>query len=502
MNQIANAAYRAAFDTGSGSVDFELVIGGQTYTAAEYTDLRLDMQLFSEFAPGNVNIRTLTATVADDTISVGDSVLLYATYTAPGGTAYRMLHSTLVVFRNEKKDGQSSLLCYDRLCLSEYIFKRTPTWTERDMLTVAGEIATDLGVTLTTRATASIQQWTLPDPGGMTAREILEEIAKSSCGNFFVDATGKLDFLRLPGAAPTAVATISNENTELDSAENCAQYDAFVAVILSNDAGSWYSPSGLTNEQWEALIATGRTLNVDVAFGSQEIADYIYTCIANGFRYIPYSLSGNIDPALEIGDIIEVEPFDDGLLYIAAAYSLEAGAGRLFGELKAEGESEIETLQPYQTKVERAVRRETVERKAAIEVTQEGITAEVARATEAEGNLSSLITQTASDITISFTQGIAAAEDAAATALSEYSESVQEYIRFAGALIELGEKNSQFKAILSSTKLAFTGADGQEAAWISNNELHINRAVIEETLSIGNWLHQIESNGSYSIIYV
>lgn len=79
---------------------------------------------------------------------------------------------------------------------------------------------------------------------------------------------------------------------------------------------------------------------------------------------------------------------------------------------------------------------------------------------------------------------------------------VNQYMRYENGALILGEAGSQFRAELTNTDLAFTGADGQKAAWISNNDLHINRAVIEETLTVGQWVQQEETDGSFSIIYV
>lgn len=79
---------------------------------------------------------------------------------------------------------------------------------------------------------------------------------------------------------------------------------------------------------------------------------------------------------------------------------------------------------------------------------------------------------------------------------------VNQYMRYENGALILGEAGSQFRAELTNTDLAFTGADGTKAAWISNNDLHINRAVIEETLTVGQWVQQEEADGSFSIIYV
>lgn len=79
---------------------------------------------------------------------------------------------------------------------------------------------------------------------------------------------------------------------------------------------------------------------------------------------------------------------------------------------------------------------------------------------------------------------------------------VNQYMRYENGALILGEAGSQFRAELTNTDLSFTGADGTKAAWISNNDLHINRAVIEETLTVGQWVQQEEADGSFSIIYV
>lgn len=80
-------------------------------------------------------------------------------------------------------------------------------------------------------------------------------------------------------------------------------------------------------------------------------------------------------------------------------------------------------------------------------------------------------------------------------------EFVNQYLRYENGELILGDANSQFKATLTNTELAFTGASGQKAAWISNNDLHIKRAVVEDSINMGNWVTRTEDNGSFSILY-
>ena len=82
-------------------------------------------------------------------------------------------------------------------------------------------------------------------------------------------------------------------------------------------------------------------------------------------------------------------------------------------------------------------------------------------------------------------------------------ELLEEYIRFKGALIELGRVGNAFTAELSNKELAFK-ENGQKIAFISNNSLVITNAEIRNKLSLGNetrgWFDFIpRANGNLSI---
>ena len=80
---------------------------------------------------------------------------------------------------------------------------------------------------------------------------------------------------------------------------------------------------------------------------------------------------------------------------------------------------------------------------------------------------------------------------------------LEEYIRFKGALIELGKVGNAFTAELSNDQLAFK-ENGQTIAFISNQSLVITNAEIKYKLSLGNeergWFDFIpRTNGNLSI---
>lgn len=107
--------------------------------------------------------------------------------------------------------------------------------------------------------------------------------------------------------------------------------------------------------------------------------------------------------------------------------------------------------------------------------------------------LESLITQTATDIELSFTNSKAFTMEATGE-FKDFIDEVRSYQKFSAEGLELGMTNSAFKTLLTNTKLSFT-QNGVEIAYISNNRLHITEARVTEKLSIGT-----ENNGYFDWI--
>lgn len=109
------------------------------------------------------------------------------------------------------------------------------------------------------------------------------------------------------------------------------------------------------------------------------------------------------------------------------------------------------------------------------------------------------ITQTSTEIRMDFTQTTDEIKDTVST----NQALLEEYIRFKGALIELGKVGNAFTAELSNEELAFK-ENGQTIAYISNQSLVITNAEIRNKLSLGNeergWFDFIpRSTGNLSI---
>ena len=97
----------------------------------------------------------------------------------------------------------------------------------------------------------------------------------------------------------------------------------------------------------------------------------------------------------------------------------------------------------------------------------------------------STITQNSSEIRMDFSTITDELKDNIAT----NQELLEEYIRFKGALIELGKVGNAFTAELSNNELAFK-ENGQKIAYISNNSLVITNAEVRNKPEDGLTLSQ------------
>ena len=111
------------------------------------------------------------------------------------------------------------------------------------------------------------------------------------------------------------------------------------------------------------------------------------------------------------------------------------------------------------------------------------------------------ITETATEIRMDFST----VTSSIMNQVSANQTLLEEYIRFKGALIELGKVGNSFTAELSNEELAFK-EDGQTIANISNQSLVITNAEIRNRLSLGTeergWFDFLpRANGNLSIVW-
>ena len=84
--------------------------------------------------------------------------------------------------------------------------------------------------------------------------------------------------------------------------------------------------------------------------------------------------------------------------------------------------------------------------------------------------------------------------------LNGYKADVGQYLRFDENGLTLGAINSNFSTVIDNQRLAFKDGDSV-AAYISNNQLYIPNAVIQNTLSIGKFFFLPREDGGVSLIW-
>lgn len=140
---------------------------------------------------------------------------------------------------------------------------------------------------------------------------------------------------------------------------------------------------------------SGRVLRIENPWGTQAQADNILASLTQtGFQYQPYTADNAlVNPAAEIGDAVTVNGTYSGIYKMNRDYS-----SLMATDIAAPQDEEVDHEFPYEPKQDRIYKRELAEARAQIKVNHDSIEAEVFRASEAEGQLSSAIQQTATEI--------------------------------------------------------------------------------------------------------
>lgn len=128
-----------------------------------------------------------------------------------------------------------------------------------------------------------------------------------------------------------------------------------------------------------------------------------------------------------------------------------------------------------------------------------------------ENNLHADIDDLSSDIRSSITSQINAVNDSiqknyddamkqATALLNAHTAELGQYMEFGNSGLILGASSSSFKTVIDNTGMYFKEGDAI-VSYVMNNQLHIPNAVIESTLSLGNFFFSPRSNGSVSLVW-
>lgn len=494
--------------------------GNDTYTSANIVSGSLNEALYTECSIGNVTGKQLNLKLWNVTLDTSSPIVLSVSdgsSTMAKGTYFIDKYST------SPYSEYTEVTAFDAILKTEVVFMKEGEWAATNAATLVEEIADIIGVEVETNtATFGLLSSTIIDQApsigenGTTCRQILQTIGALLGGNWIINDANKLAFIPLFGrltanhtrAFPTTASyTIGDEVVNFDKSDA----EPIVGIEFQANGGeSFRYPSGLTDEQWEAL--DGRILYNNLPFmASQEAVDAVgavyvaSTGAAYGIPYIPYSANtAYISPSASLGYIATIK--DVNVYLTNRTINIDALASC---DLSAETSRKAESYYPYISPQVREARQKAEENYAMIQVNSDSIVAEASARAEEDGQLSSQITSvsvTASEFAVWHTVQTGQTQSAATTemqseanaAVNAYDETVQTYMRYSNGTLELGETNSPFQAKLDNTKLAFTGENGQDAAWISNNELYVNQMVVPVE-NMGRWVQQTTADGHFQI---
>lgn len=547
--------------TQGGHYEWQIKNGANTYSVENLISGDLCQAIYEKISVGNVAAKTLNITLWNVDLDPTQPIILSVDAVQADGT--RMNYPKGIFYIDTIAASPYSevveVTAFDALLKAEVPYMKSGDWVETTDYAVALQIANDIGVSLESGTESllggspmTINEVPSIGDNGTTSRELLSVIAIMRGGNFIINDDNELQLVLLGGAllvSPSVVYVDSDGDLAtkaieaLDSADNVVSFNGsgnFDVIAFSTVTSStylWYvgtdgkfyadtwaniqaiapvdptqtivvgdevvefdvsptetikrvelwasgttsyrSPSGLTEEEWDALGGIVLSASMPI-MASQDLADDLFSAYEN-FTYVPYSArTAYIDPDVRLCATLAIK--DDTVLLTNRTLSVDVLSP---SDLSAEATEQQASYYPYMSPMERAIHEETVKNSARISITDEGITAEVLRAQGAEKDLGLNIKETADSITQTFT---------------DYKTNQEKYIRYSAAGIELGEQNSNFKAKLSNTELAFTGSDGQKAAWVSNTQLNIQEAVIQQggsqklNGSTGHWVWQVAND--------
>lgn len=351
--------------------------------------------------------------------------------------------------------------------------------------------------------------------GSETCRDVIAWAAECAFGNAYIDRDGKVDIRSIiPSETKYPIDPDLYFESEIGSV-----YGPINTLVLArlpqND--NIYRSSASEDAQKIALTVADNPFLDEIR---DDVIDTMFAQI-DGVSVQSYSLDWCGDPAFDPGDTItltdtagvtrtalyggETLDFDGGMRstvefksptnetveYSKAASAKETLRRTALQVDKANGHIESIAEQTY-TKEQT-----DIQISSAVEQESDKIRSEVSE-TYVTGNqlneVKSTIEQQSDQLEFRFAN-INGELQNVSDALAENQELLEEYIRFKGALMELGKLGNDFTAELSNEKLAFK-QNGVEIAYISNNKLYITDAEVSEHLAMG------KSDRGYYDLYV
>ena len=275
-------------------VECKLVIDGVEYGENTLVSVETENNLFAEEAPscGNAVSGTITAKLRTPSavIRTKAKMELFARVTSGDLSSEWIPKGVYFLDTREKqkaKNGEDTIIVldgFDAMLFGEQDYTPSGNWPKSDA-EVVSDMCWLLGVEC---AWHPDRNFSISEPVGYSVREILGYISAMYGGSVTINDSGKLQFIGLRQNS-------SGQDVIFSQISVGDQLAPITKVVLHKMDGNKFT----------AGDDSGRTLNVDSPWASQEVADYILESVAL-YEYQPFTASGVIvDPAVEIGDVLK-----------------------------------------------------------------------------------------------------------------------------------------------------------------------------------------------------
>lgn len=274
-------------------VECKLLIDGVEYGENALVSVETENNLFAEEAPscGNAVSGTITAKLRtpNTVIRTKAKMELFARVTSGELKSEWIPKGVYFLDTREKqkaKNGEDTIIVldgFDAILMGEQEYIPSGDWPKSDA-EVLEEMCWILGVECVWQPD---KNFPIQKPVGYSVREIIGYIAAMYGGSVTMDDSGKLKFVGL--------RQNQNGNEVVFSGLSVGDKLAPITKVTLHK---------MDGNKFTAGDDSGRTLNVDSPWASQEVADYILESVAL-YEYQPFTATDVIvDPAVEIGDVL------------------------------------------------------------------------------------------------------------------------------------------------------------------------------------------------------
>lgn len=465
------------------------------FTLGSVTAKSIELKLYKTAVPENINKIYITSGISEEEIPIG----------------YFNVDEI-----NREDDYTVQLKLLDNMIKFEFNYDGSQLNYPCTILEVLQDICLKAGVELASTSFLNSDKLVAVYDNTISARTYLSYVSEQAGGFAYIDRDGKL-----------FIKSIGDDIVELPLKyfQNFKWGEKFKISRVKYEDGIQLFESG-SNENNTLYISQDNMYIVE-----QEQIDNIYEKIKD---LEVYSFEGEsiIDIALDVGDILLID--NKKIIYQGSLQYAGKWKTSISSKIQCKSKEETTTRVTSQKTINRRVQSQIdqaegeitqlIEEQSGIEekiaqqtITVNGIRNEVsstnAKVEELEENkvdnsnynqmietLKTMIEQGDSQIEFNF-KNIQDKTDELGNIIAENQSVLEEYIRFKGALIELGRVGNDFTAELSNTELAFK-QNGQKIAYISNNKLYITDAEVQNKLVIGKFAFIPRANQNLSFTWI